>query len=122
MGKLLERLLTDGIQPHAGTIAQIVSDGGIAVVVFEPGPRITKVARQIGWDKYTAPVVRMPDAFRFDLAMADTGTRRWLKRPADGGGRLFVMSGDGTLLVNITERGFSLEPGSLDHERKAVAS
>jgi hypothetical protein len=107
MNQALERILEQGIKPHADAIAPIVIDGeGVAVVVFEPALEAVTAAQHYGWDG-KAKVFKL-DARK---AQGDSITARWFSsgRP----GRIFVISGKGTLLVNYAQgAGFTLEPGS----------
>ncbi len=108
MGKkvrsVLERLLNEGIKPHAKEIATIAADGDVAIVVFEPGAGAARAAREAGWDG-KAGVLRMSPEFRQQLIeAADAVTAAWLDRDAGGAARMFVFAGCGTLLVNYAPR------------------
>jgi len=113
------RFLDDSVKPFSKEIVTIWSQGGIAVVWFEPSERaIAWLRESFGWDG-TAPVVRMPKAVVRAMAdnckeMGDEVTGKWLesKRIA----RVFAILHDAsTLLINYEQgRGYSLEPGSTD--------
>jgi hypothetical protein len=117
---MLERIWELGIKAHAELLAEIVIDGPIGVVVFEPSDEMKEAAKSLGWDGQS-PVFRMSNATRKRLAQtsAATGdhvTGQWYasRRP----GRILVLAQRGVLLVNHHPgTGFSLEPGSTDAER-----
>jgi hypothetical protein len=116
----MNRLLEDGIKPHIEAIAPIAMNGGIAVVVFEPGAELRDALRNIGWDG-TAAVFELSAARAGAMAsesakLGDSVTQAWLTRPRTG--RIFLWAEAGTLLVNfVAGSGFSIEPGSLEGER-----
>jgi hypothetical protein len=116
----MNRLLEEGIKPHVAAIAPIAMNGGIAVVVFEPGVELQSALRNIGWDG-TAAVFELSPARARAIAdecanLGDRVTEAWLTRPQTG--RIFLWAQSGTLLVNfVAHRGFSIEPGSLEGER-----
>ncbi len=120
----LDRLLREGIKPHAEQIAAIGLAGWIAVVVYDlaPDPETQAFARAMGWDGRT-PVFRMSAAVRRRLARSDTVTAAWLSRKPDPDpsrtiARIFVRTGLANFLVNFgPQRGYYFEPGSLDSER-----
>jgi len=108
-------LLNNGIKPHASTLAPIISTGGIAVVVHDAAPPAVTFALSLGWDGIT-PVFAMSGSARqrFIETMERIGdhvTARWLRGWRHG--RIFVVTGGGTLLVNHDKDGYSLEQGSI---------
>jgi hypothetical protein len=121
----LDRLLNEGIKPHADTLAEISAAGEIAIVVYDlaaDDPQVQEAARAAGWDGSTAAFPMARD-YRAQLATnGDAVTAAWLLQepsadPERRVGRVFVFTGHGTLLVNFTPgRGWSFEPGSLDSE------
>ena len=118
--KVLDAILNDGIT-HAATIADIVADGDIAIVVYRLRPDAKRNARALGWDG-TAPVCKMSEATRARMIASSNAigghvTARWLG--AKNADRIFVVSGVGSLLVNIDNDGFLIEPGSTDERAKA---
>jgi hypothetical protein len=119
--KVLDAIFTHGIKPHADAIAEVVESGDIAIVVHRLRPDVERNARALGWDG-VSPVFRMTESTRARMiasseAIADTVTARWLR--AKRTGRVFVLSGVGSLLVNVDEDGFSIEPGSTDERATA---
>lgn len=115
--ELWSQLFDGTIQPNAQRIAEIVSSGGIAVVVHELHPSLRATVRSMGWRG--KPVFPMPRAAALRFAMAtasDEITRRWLRREG-GAGRVLVLMHLGSFLFNLDANGFALEPGSTDAER-----
>ena len=114
---ILDRILNEGIIKNAEAIASIVSDGGIACVVYELREDVVDGARDLGWDGET-PAFEMNEEKRKLMAfkcgqMGDVVTKKWLESERQG--KIFVMAHAGTLLVNFDpEDGYSLEPGSTD--------
>lgn len=114
-------LLEQGIKPRAMDIATITITGEIAVVMWDVAEGSMPAARKLGFDG-TTPVFKMARGARKRMAavcasMGDAITPRWLAGKRTG--RIFVISGSGTWLVNFTEdRGYSIEPGS---NRRALA-
>ena len=112
----LDRLLNEGIKPHAETISPIHLSGGIAVVVYNwHGDDETLEACATGRG---AQAFRLPPRVKNQLRDADHITRAWCDRK--GPGRLFVLTGRGTFLVNFDPEsgGYSFEPGSLDAQKQ----
>lgn len=120
--KVLDEILNHGIKPHADAIAEIVADGDIAVVVYRLRPDAERHARALGWDG-VSPVFEMSEATRVRMiasseTIADHLKARWLRSHQPG--RILVLTGVGSLLVNIDEKnGFSIEPRSTDERAKA---
>jgi len=113
-----------GIAPNAHTIAQIWGRRGIACLVFEIAPEYASGPQSLGWDGIEAvfeltseAATNMAQALQ-TLAPDDVAAIRWLtcswaERPY----RLLVFIHQGTLLLNyVMDQGFSLEPGTQDHE------
>ncbi|MDP2342674.1 MAG: hypothetical protein Q8O67_17080 [Deltaproteobacteria bacterium] len=107
----LHGLLERHIKPHADSIATIFGEGLIAVLVVAPTGEAVAAARKLGWDG-TTPVFPLSTSGAAALATASSDAARWVRRV--GAGRIFVLDGNGSLLVNFGDQGFSLEPGSLD--------
>jgi hypothetical protein len=122
----LNRLLEEGIKPHARTLAEIAAAGNVAIVVFDlaaDDDLLQAAARAAGWDGRTA-VFPMARDYKEQLAMeGDAVTAAWLTRepspdPSSRVLRIFVFTGRATFLVNyVPGRDYSFEPGSLDSER-----
>ncbi len=105
-------------------IAEIVLNGGVAVVVYEPDPENLPALRDFGWDGKSAVFkLRWSGALRMAQGCAEVGdhvTGRWLFRR--GTHRVLLAMHKGSLLFNYSENGgWSLEPGSTDHERAKAA-
>jgi len=105
------------IAPNADKIATIVAGGDVAVALYHPDTSALAAARGVGWDGSSA--FRMPRTAQKRLAAqsqrsGDVITSRWLRRSGEGG-RIFLISGTGTLLINCDECGLSIEPGSLSN-------
>jgi hypothetical protein len=81
----MNRLLEEGIKPHAEEVARICLEGGIACVVFEPGPEWQHALRSHGWNG--EPVFALPAKIRERLAKSDHVTKRWVERKFKGGRR-----------------------------------
>jgi len=119
--KKLDEILDRGIRPHALEIAAIISRGHIAVCVLEPSRKTLDCLESWGWKG--EPVFRMTTPQRLALARtcADYGDNvgaRWVSAKKRNG-RIFVFCEDGTCLVNFEAgKGYSLEPGSTDLERR----
>lgn len=104
------------IAPNSRTIANIITSGDIAVAVWEPHALVLKEVQTLGYDG-TNPVFRLSNRQRKLLVesfknMKDTVSERWFARNARN--RLFVVTGIGTLIMNLTPDGFVPEPGSTD--------
>lgn len=115
--RFLERLLDEAVRPNEDLLAHAFVAGRISVVVFgEPGELGKGRADGLGWDGLAAAFVlteKAVERLRTDADFqGDTVTANWASSRLPG--RILVISGDVTLLVNCSERGFSLEPGSTD--------
>lgn len=116
---LLNRLLKEGIRPHADSIAPIIADGDVAVVAFEPMKTGKKALRALGWNGRD-PVFRLGHHHAKRMAQnlisqGDIAGGEWLARRRDG--RIFVFVQGGTLMFNLEPGGgFGPEPGTLDRE------
>lgn len=118
--ELLDRILEEGIKANVRAIAEIVVDGAIAVLVFEPHSGAMDALRAIGLDS-ASKVFELSRTHREGLAqhvlsLGDQRSADWLTRKAEG--RIFVFVHGKTLFINFDERdgGYSIEPGSLDGE------
>ena len=117
--EFLENLRTEAFAPLAERIARIHDQGDIAVVVYKPAPQ--RSMRQVlaglgggkGLETRAFPLSRA--RAKRVLANTDIATLRWIARHDPSVVRIFVVSGLGTLLVNLRPgQGFEIEPGSLD--------
>lgn len=113
------------ILSHVDELAEIAARGDqMVVLVYKPAqdPAVG-FARTLGWDgEAPTAVFRMSRRFRRALAAnVDALTARWLTRKH--GVRMLVISGAGSLLLNLDDDGvWGLEPGSLDIERAAASN
>jgi len=103
---LLEQLHQDIVR-NSAEIEPILEDGDIAQLTIE-GSKLS--------------VERIDQARAGRVAMIlehdypkDEVAPRWFRR-SEGPGRVFVVMGEGSLLLNITDNGISLEPGSIAEE------
>jgi hypothetical protein len=114
----MQRILDEGIKPHATRIAEVCfGNGGLAVVVFELDEKSQSGLRQHGWRG--EPVFPMPETMRRALTETDHITGPWVaQRWRDGDPlRILLVVHQGSLLVNYAlGRGFYIEPGSTDAE------
>jgi hypothetical protein len=111
------RALELALRPNARRIAEIASNGDIAVVVFEAQGEVADLAKLLGWDGL-APVFQLCNAKRILFASSgiDQISSRWLTRNTEIP-RVFLVTGLGTLLLNfIPGSGWQVEPGSVDSE------
>ncbi len=110
----LERILTEGIKPHADAIARIGEAGKIAGVVFELHRGVPEdAARRLGWDGVRSTFTISRATARRTIAHADQVTAAWVEQRTPGRTQIFLMVHAGTLLVNHDlGQGFSLEPYS----------
>jgi hypothetical protein len=113
--KHLDRILNEGIKPQGETLAPIIAKGDVAVIVFEPSPETVGALKMLGWDGETG-AFRLSNSKRKQIAASseqrgDWVTAKWLRSSKRG--RIFVFAQRGTLLVNLTDEGYSLEPGSV---------
>jgi hypothetical protein len=118
--ELMHRVISGGLRPRAPEIAVIGFTGDVAVVLFEPGEAARAEARALGWDG-TTDVFRLSEAGRKVLlgsALVETRTAKWLRKkfePAAPVARIYVLTGEGALLVNFSPfGGWSLEPAAAD--------
>lgn len=113
----LENSIDSAMGKHAREILHIFISGRIPVLVIDPAPDTLEALRVMGWDG-TAELFEMrPRAVR-KMARScaevdDPVTVRWLERRT---AKAFVVTGHGSLLLNIVAVGGSLgwlhEPGS----------
>lgn len=122
----MERIIQAGITPHVDQIARIGIGGSIVVVVFEPSE--TAKMALTHWNWTGAPCFRMTTRHRKTMAkaleaMGDEAAARWLMRKqnrSDPVIRIFLFVHDATFCINFTpEKGYWVEPKTLDHERVA---
>ena len=121
---VLDRLLEEGIIPHATQISECWVAGALPVVAFKM-TGIALAAWQAmfpGLDPTANPVVGIIAAELASSIKAGGGldfiTEAWLQRaPTDDEHPIYVMAHEGCLLVNHRMgHGFSIEPGSLDQD------
>lgn len=113
-------LLERAIKPHAHAIAEILSEGGIAAVVFEPQEStLDALTGQFGWHGEAVFLFTGDNRNVFAKRCEDLGddvAARWL-RAENRPGRILLFAALGTLLVNfVPGQGFGLEPGSTNAE------
>lgn len=116
-GEVLNRLLQEGIKPHARRIAELGIQGRFACVVFEPGPTAITILKAM--NRHSAgPVFALSECEVAMLAASDQVAERWFSsRPNARKQEIFAFVQEGTPLINHEHRlGFSLEPGSTDQE------
>ncbi|HMI82551.1 MAG TPA: hypothetical protein VK550_00590 [Polyangiaceae bacterium] len=115
--KLMDRVLEQGIKPHAGEIAEIGLSGRFACVVFEPGPAVREALKK--WGRSEEKVFPLSSGQVRALAQTDEAARRWFATPPDETKiKVFLVVHDGTLLINHEPgKGYSTEPSSTDRER-----
>jgi hypothetical protein len=117
-------LLDRFIKPNAESIAELALRKEVAVLVADVHSEEAREAlRALGWDG-TATVFRLSHAARRRRAESclnnygDSVTHRWLTKPGKRGyARVLVYHHAGTLLLNHTDEGWALEPGSTDDAR-----
>jgi len=113
-----KRVLEGALRPNARRIAEIGSNGDIAVVVFEAQGELAELAKLLGWDGLE-PVFQLCNAKRAVLLgspACDQVLRLWLTRHVNLP-RVFLVSGLGTMLLNfVPGSGWQREPGSLDRD------
>jgi hypothetical protein len=119
--KFMNRILDEGVKPHAETIAKIALNRDVAVVAFEvvdDPPIVKESLRSLGWHGEPVFALNRTRAEQMAVESAkrnDPVTAAWLRRRTMG--RIYLCTGAGTLLVNYDEKsGYSLEPGSSDTE------
>jgi hypothetical protein len=117
----LDRLLEEGIKPHAMTIAIASAAGEVSVVFYDVAsefPVSVAAARALGWRggrSECIPLNRTHAERIADKLPSAVPSAKWLRgrRP----GRIFVCTGGGSLCVNYEPGvGFSLEPGTTNRE------
>jgi len=115
MTEKLNKLLEDGLKPHAAAIAEIAMRGDIAVVLFEPSWGGIDAARVLGRSGSEMVFAINRTRARKHLSGADHITAKWVERREKGVARVFVIMNEGTLLVNYRPgAGWEIEPGSTD--------
>lgn len=113
--QLLERILTEGIKPHGSEIARASLNGLVSVIFFDVAPDGEQAARSLGWRggrSEFAGMNRTRAEKMASLLPKGDPARAWLRGLR--GGRIFVVTGKGTLCVTDADAGYSLLPGSLD--------
>ena len=113
----LRDLLDRGVKPHAKRIAPIAEAGDIAVVVFELSGRAKEGATSLGWDR-ASPVFRLSNESRKTMAehlrkVGDKVSANWFDDKSRDG-RIHFLVHEGAFLLNITDDGLEIEPGSLE--------
>ena len=112
-------LLNRGVKPHAERIAAITETGDIAVVVFEASGLAKEGAASLGWDG-ASPIFRLSNAKRKTMAdhlskVGDKVSANWFNDQSRDG-RIYLVVHEGAFLLNVTDNGLEIEPGSLDSE------
>jgi hypothetical protein len=115
--RVMNQFLAEAVKPYSETIALITGEGyGVAVIAHKPRGVSVSALRTLGWDG-EAPVFDLSGGAlaRVARASAAAGHRvmaDWLTsgRPL----RHFVFWGERTLLINLTLKGYALEPGWTD--------
>lgn len=113
----LQRVVNLGLRPIAPEIAVIGFTGDVVVALYEPGEKAQARARALGWDGKSRIFRLTADGKRALAAsdeVSDAGIAKWLASkfdPAAPVARIYVLTGDESLLVNFTPYGgWSLEP------------
>jgi hypothetical protein len=115
-------VIDKAIQPNAEEIGRIANTDGIAVVVYRPEGAARILAERLGWKAAAVFRLSAEDIAWYSDAVHPV-TAKWLRREADGSARMLVIAGTEALLLNYSDqRGYWIEPGSTDAERKASAS
>jgi hypothetical protein len=117
MQEAMQRLVNGCLRPNAPAIAVIGFTGDVAVVLHEPGETTRAKARTLGWDG-KSEVFRLGAEGKSLLAgstePSDAGISAWLARkfePAAPVARIYVLTGDGSLLMNFSPYGgWAVEP------------
>lgn len=113
LAEIIPELMDNAIKPNAEAIAAIILRGDIALVAYKPDAQWRTA---FGVPPGDVHIAVMPGPVRKRMIEnGDSVTSRWLR----GGrtGRVFVVWGPGTMLVNVDKNGaFSLELGSTDAE------
>ena len=117
----IDALLEGAIKPHAHAIAEILAEGGIAAVVFEPQePTLDALTVDFGWRGEPVFPFTRDNRELFAKGCEELGddiAAQWL-RAENRLGRVLLFAAIGTLLINFTPgQGFSFEPRSTDAER-----
>ena len=118
--ELIERIVNQGIRPHAPELAVIGFSGDVAVVVFEPGEDAKETARDIGWDGESAVFRLSEQGTRALAGSGKTAMAKWLRKkfdPAAPVARVYVLTGDEPLLLNYSSNeGWYPEPSASDRQ------
>lgn len=115
--RFMDRVLDEGIKPHAREIARRWVDGEIPIVVFEPGVETLKALPNLGWRMGESVFSMTLEHFLTTFGSVDGVTGPWATRDRSGDDSVpvFLFLHDGSLLLNHTPgKGWSLEPGSTD--------
>ena len=108
-------LIDQAVEPHAATIAEIHARGEIAVVVHKPVRRVAVGARMLGWNGEVGAFGIAQRVARDWLAHVDDVTARWVERQDLDGAKVFLVTGRGSVLLNVTAGNhYTSEPESLD--------
>ena len=121
----LDELLANGIKPHSKILADIIVRDEVAVVIYQLAPddhEGNEEALALGWDR-CSPVFELGAEVKTRLIEnleedGDMVGARWFR----GGrcGRIVVVTGYGTLLVNHDmESGYSIEGAALDRVERS---
>jgi hypothetical protein len=116
--EVMNPILDAVIKPNAEAVARIAYRGAVVVAVHEPSQAMIAMLDALGWDG-KAPIFEMAEDVAERVAKNslphDPITANWLRSGRQG--RVFIVTQSATLLCNhVEDRGWSFEPGSLDHE------
>jgi len=116
--QLIARLVRDVLLPNEELVEQIGADGDIVVAFLDPRPGALVSALQAD---ETVSVARLTRAKASRLyagcAHSDPVTWKWMTTPPRAGLlKIFLVVHLGTVLLNLVEGAFSIEPGSTDAE------
>ena len=113
IGEKFRPLMDNAIKPNADEIAKIIAVGDIALVAYQPSDGWADALR-IPRGTYAA-IAKLTSALRKRLVKnADSVTARWLEGHRLG--RVFVVWGSGSALLNFRDGAWSVEPGSTNGE------
>ena len=116
-GAMLDRLLEDGIKPHAKELVEIALRGEVAVVAFEADDMARPALEALGWRERPVFGITRTRAEKAAKGSSDHVWRAWAARPSNTSClRIFVFMHRGTLLINHKADGFELEPGQGDQQ------
>ena len=103
--------------PYMGTLLRLWKSGEIVVALYPlPQKDSIEMAKRMGWDG-NVPVFALSKSYHKALLEADHVTRKWLTTKKQDVHRIFLISGESTLLLNFSQKGgWWVEKGSTDGE------